>query len=60
MLEWGCTFHDLLVGFAKAIVFGMIATIVPCAFGPSATRGGDGRHIRGLPRRRAGGVELRP
>ncbi len=38
MLEW-VHFHDLLVGFAKAIVFGMIATIVPCTFG-LRTRGG--------------------
>ena len=38
MLEW-VHFHDLLVGFAKAIVFGMISTIVPCAFG-LRTRGG--------------------
>jgi phospholipid/cholesterol/gamma-HCH transport system permease protein len=38
MLEW-VHFTDLLVGFAKALVFGMVASIVPCTFG-FRTRGG--------------------
>ncbi len=38
MLEW-VHLTDLLVGFAKALVFGMVASIVPCTFG-FRTRGG--------------------
>jgi phospholipid/cholesterol/gamma-HCH transport system permease protein len=38
MLEW-VHLSDLLVGFAKALVFGMVASIVPCTFG-FRTRGG--------------------
>jgi phospholipid/cholesterol/gamma-HCH transport system permease protein len=38
MLEW-VDFSDVLVGLLKGLVFGIIASIVPCAFG-LRTRGG--------------------
>jgi phospholipid/cholesterol/gamma-HCH transport system permease protein len=38
MLEW-VDFSDIVVGLVKGIVFGMIASIVPCTFG-LRTRGG--------------------
>jgi phospholipid/cholesterol/gamma-HCH transport system permease protein len=38
MLEW-VDFSDVVVGLAKGFVFGIIASIVPCAFG-LRTRGG--------------------
>ena len=38
MLEW-VKFDDFLVGLVKGLVFGMIASIVPCTFG-LRTRGG--------------------
>jgi phospholipid/cholesterol/gamma-HCH transport system permease protein len=38
MLEW-VKFTDFVVGLAKGVVFGMIASIVPCTFG-LRTRGG--------------------
>jgi phospholipid/cholesterol/gamma-HCH transport system permease protein len=38
MLEW-VKFGDFLVGLVKGVVFGMIASIVPCTFG-LRTRGG--------------------
>jgi len=38
MLEW-VHFQDIVVGLVKALVFGMIASIVPCTFG-LRTRGG--------------------
>src|SRR5439155_4372932 len=38
MLEW-VKFTDFVVGLAKGVIFGMIASIVPCTFG-LRTRGG--------------------
>jgi phospholipid/cholesterol/gamma-HCH transport system permease protein len=38
MLEW-VEFSDIMMGLAKGLVFGMIASIVPCTFG-LRTRGG--------------------
>jgi phospholipid/cholesterol/gamma-HCH transport system permease protein len=38
MLEW-IHLRDVLIGLAKALVFGMVASIVPCTFG-FRTRGG--------------------
>lgn len=38
MLEW-VEFSDVMMGLAKGLVFGMIASIVPCTFG-LRTRGG--------------------
>jgi phospholipid/cholesterol/gamma-HCH transport system permease protein len=38
MLEW-VHFHDVVIGLVKGLVFGTIASIVPCAFG-LRTRGG--------------------
>ena len=38
MLEW-VKFSDLVIGLVKGLVFGMIASIVPCTFG-LRTRGG--------------------
>ncbi|HLK10340.1 MAG TPA: ABC transporter permease [Candidatus Binatia bacterium] len=41
MLEW-VHLTDLLVGFAKALVFGMVASIVPCTFGFRTAGGAEG------------------
>ncbi len=38
MLEW-VRFGDLVTGFVKALVFGMVSAIIPCTFG-LRTRGG--------------------
>jgi phospholipid/cholesterol/gamma-HCH transport system permease protein len=41
MLEW-VHLTDLLVGFAKALVFGMVSSIVPCTFGFRTSGGAEG------------------
>jgi phospholipid/cholesterol/gamma-HCH transport system permease protein len=41
MLEW-VHFHDLMVGLLKAFTFGMVASVVPCAFGLRTTGGTEG------------------
>jgi phospholipid/cholesterol/gamma-HCH transport system permease protein len=41
MLEW-VKFSDVVVGIVKALVFGMIASIVPCTFGLRTTGGAEG------------------
>jgi phospholipid/cholesterol/gamma-HCH transport system permease protein len=41
MLEW-VKFGDFLTGLLKGIIFGMIASIVPCAFGLRTKGGTEG------------------
>jgi phospholipid/cholesterol/gamma-HCH transport system permease protein len=41
MLEW-VHLKDLLIGFVKAAVFGMVASIVPCTFGLRTAGGTEG------------------
>ena len=41
MLEW-VKFTDFVVGIAKGVVFGMIASIVPCTFGLRTSGGTEG------------------
>jgi phospholipid/cholesterol/gamma-HCH transport system permease protein len=41
MLEW-VHLKDLVIGFVKGLVFGMVASIIPCTFGFRTTGGTEG------------------
>jgi len=41
MFEW-VHFRDILIGMTKALVFGMVASIVPCTFGLRTKGGAEG------------------